>query len=253
VQRAPDPGAAVQVMEDESCVRMVDGRPLEAVITEKLRHPALVAALGHASAPSRDAHDPRIETWLLLEFCDCGSLIVRAARALIGWWTACVWTMNSLYKPLWMLQLSACLLRLALSHCKSHKGASWCVGRCSEGCLRPCPWVAPRLPRRPGFFILALESERRWPGGALAVFEGRAGARPRTPWSAAGSPRTAPWCAAAWTMGSRWRWPSRSRTAWPSCTPTTSCTGCASAAGPRRRLPDPSPTGPACFWVPTLR
>ncbi len=77
-RRAPDSGPPAQVMEDESCVRMVDGRPLEAVITEKLRHPALVAALGHASAPSRDAHDPRIETWLLLEFCDCGSLIVRA-------------------------------------------------------------------------------------------------------------------------------------------------------------------------------
>jgi len=49
------PLIAVQVMEDEGCVRAQDGRPLEAVITEKLRHPALVAALGHAAAPGPDA------------------------------------------------------------------------------------------------------------------------------------------------------------------------------------------------------
>ncbi len=70
----------MQVMEDEGCVRAQDGRPLEAVITEKLRHPALVAALGHATAPGPDAHDRGEKTWLLLEFCDCGSLIVRPAQ-----------------------------------------------------------------------------------------------------------------------------------------------------------------------------
>ena len=74
------PLIAVQVMEDEGCVRAQDGRPLEAVITEKLRHPALVAALGHAAAPGTDARDRGEKTWLLLEFCDCGSLIVRPAR-----------------------------------------------------------------------------------------------------------------------------------------------------------------------------
>ncbi len=66
-----------QVMEDSECVRMYDGRPLEAVITEKLKHPSLVAALGFASVAGADPYHPHQETWLLLQYCDRGCLIVR--------------------------------------------------------------------------------------------------------------------------------------------------------------------------------
>lgn len=60
-------------------MRLHDGQPLEAVITEKLRHPNLVAALGYATVPGRDPYNPHDETWLLLDFCDRGSLIARPA------------------------------------------------------------------------------------------------------------------------------------------------------------------------------
>ena len=66
-----------QVIEEAECVRLHEGRPLEAVITEKLRHPNLVAALGYATVPGRDPYNPHDETWLLLDYCDRGSLIVR--------------------------------------------------------------------------------------------------------------------------------------------------------------------------------
>ena len=66
-----------QVIEDAECVRLHDGQPLEAVITEKLRHPNLVAALEYATVPGRDPYNPHDETWLLLDYCDRGSLIVR--------------------------------------------------------------------------------------------------------------------------------------------------------------------------------
>ena len=71
-----------QVIEDAECVRLHDGQPLEAVITEKLRHPNLVAALDYATVPGRDPYNPHDETWLLLDFCDRGSLIVRPAVGL---------------------------------------------------------------------------------------------------------------------------------------------------------------------------
>ncbi|KAK9837249.1 hypothetical protein WJX81_001439 [Elliptochloris bilobata] len=76
---------AVKVIEDTDAVRMHDGRPLEAVITEKLHHPNLVMAMGYATVPGRDQYNPHQETWLLLDFCDRGCLIDAIER---GWFTA---------------------------------------------------------------------------------------------------------------------------------------------------------------------
>ena len=63
-------------------MRLHEGQPLEAVITEKLRHPNLVAALDYATVPGRDPYNPHDETWLLLDYCDRGSLIVRPVVSL---------------------------------------------------------------------------------------------------------------------------------------------------------------------------
>ena len=70
-----------QVLEDSKSMKMCDGRPLEAVITEKLKHPSLVAALGYATVAGRDPYNMREETWLLLQYCDRGSLIVSGSSS----------------------------------------------------------------------------------------------------------------------------------------------------------------------------
>eukprot|EP00884_Botryococcus_braunii_P023575 jgi/Botrbrau1/9901/Bobra.0012s0004.1 len=76
---------AVKVMDDNKVVRAADGRPLEAVITGSEPHPSIVTCLGHSSTASgppvmHDSAHSRLgdmsetETWLLLEYCDRGSV-----------------------------------------------------------------------------------------------------------------------------------------------------------------------------------
>lgn len=79
---------AVKVVDDASKVQMRDGKPMEAALTEGLTHPAIcrlyASNLRSHSRTSADAwgreHGPGRapdEFWLLLEYCDKGSVQVR--------------------------------------------------------------------------------------------------------------------------------------------------------------------------------
>ncbi len=99
----------MQVIEDLNAITMIDGKPLEAVITEGMRHPNIVNTLAHTvqHAPARPQPQPRTHdsahstlhsspgtsttprkapkglqsegvAWLLLEYCDMGCLQVLA-------------------------------------------------------------------------------------------------------------------------------------------------------------------------------
>jgi hypothetical protein len=74
-------------MDDNKVMKSADGRPLEALITGSVPHPSIVTCLGHASTgtPGPILHDSahsqmndsgELETWLLLEYCDRGSVSV---------------------------------------------------------------------------------------------------------------------------------------------------------------------------------
>lgn len=88
------------MIDDSATLKMVDGEPLEFKITKEVKHPNVVNTLDFAvtnatregsdsdgeerfdSANSRQRHHPREnETWVLLEFCDCGCLQVPALSA----------------------------------------------------------------------------------------------------------------------------------------------------------------------------
>ncbi|KAK9916182.1 hypothetical protein WJX75_009766 [Coccomyxa subellipsoidea] len=76
---------AVKVVDDAEKVQMQDGKPMEAALTEGLTHPAICRLYAHAlrshSRTSSDAwarennggREPD-EIWLLLEYCDKGSV-----------------------------------------------------------------------------------------------------------------------------------------------------------------------------------
>ena len=90
----------LQIIDNSATIRMMDGEPLEAAITKGAHHPNVVRTIDFAvtSASAADAdsdsgaalerfdsatshHKQRqgdSETWMLLEFCDCGSLQVGA-------------------------------------------------------------------------------------------------------------------------------------------------------------------------------
>lgn len=83
-------------MDDNKVVRAKDGVPLEAVITGSDAHPSIVSCLGHTttasaspgamhdSAHSRIEESGEKETWLLLEYCDRGSVSVGPASCPFG-------------------------------------------------------------------------------------------------------------------------------------------------------------------------
>lgn len=79
---------AVKVVDDAEKVQMQNGKPMEAALTEGLTHPAICRLYAHAlrshSRTSSDAwarknNGGRVpdEIWLLLEYCDKGSVQAR--------------------------------------------------------------------------------------------------------------------------------------------------------------------------------
>ena len=86
---------------------MLNGEPLEAAITKGAQHPNIVRTIDFAvtsataadadsdsgaperfdSATSHDKHrQGESNTWMLLEFCDCGSLQVRTTTLCTDQW-----------------------------------------------------------------------------------------------------------------------------------------------------------------------
>ena len=100
----------LQIIDNSATIRMLDGEPLEAAITKGAHHPNVVRTIDFAvtSAAAADAdadadsdaaperfdsatshHKHRqgnSETWMLLEFCDCGSLQVRTTTSCTDYW-----------------------------------------------------------------------------------------------------------------------------------------------------------------------
>lgn len=83
----------MQVISNTANLKMVDGEPLEAAITRYAKHRNILNTLDYAvtnsgidadsdfeervdSAYNRTKRAQETETWMLLEFCDCGCLQV---------------------------------------------------------------------------------------------------------------------------------------------------------------------------------
>ena len=70
-----------QVVTKMDAVRMRDGLPLEVALTQGLRHQGIMATIRHAEHLRRRGNGSLVtELWLLLEYCDKGSLVVRDAE-----------------------------------------------------------------------------------------------------------------------------------------------------------------------------
>ena len=79
-----------QVLDNKHVKWSAEGQPLEAVLTEGLRHPGIMQTIAHCVTRGPDLYDSACggETWLLLEYCDGGCL------------QACHTDVNSVISPL---------------------------------------------------------------------------------------------------------------------------------------------------------